>query len=237
MRVSARLVSFLLALAVASAPGSALAEGGSGKFKKESQMSSGLLKPQGDGFSRKTRKSPEKSTFIRSNSGESQSSFKQGLHSTPSTKFTPTSGSSASDGKSGQSARSGSGSSRSDSKSSRSGSSRAESKSSQAGSRSSSGHSVSRQSSKPPARAGGTSAKPPAQFYRDRLAAFGPAPERVGVARQLSEGETVAQLPAGAKGAIPIVSGGQTYYRYDGIYFREVRDAGGTYYVISDRIP
>jgi hypothetical protein len=47
----------------------------------------------------------------------------------------------------------------------------------------------------------------------------------------------VAQLPAGAKGAIPIVSSGQTYYRYDGIYFREVRDTSGTYYVVSDRIP
>jgi hypothetical protein len=57
------------------------------------------------------------------------------------------------------------------------------------------------------------------------------------VAQQLSAGDVVARLPTGAKGAIPIVSGGQTYYRYDGIYFREVRDASGTYYVISDRIP
>ncbi len=179
-------------------------------MKKRSTMSSGLLKPSGKTFSQKTGKTPSKSTFLRSNTGQSQSNFKQGVRSAPRTKFTPTKGNASSSTDAGQAARPVSGSS----------SERASSR--QSPSRSSVG--------------GNASTQEAAHSASDRRYAFGREAEREGWGQQLSEGDVVDQLPAGAAGAIPIVSGGETYYRYDGIYFREVRDDSGTHYVISDRI-
>jgi len=81
-------------------------------------------------------------------------------------------------------------------------------------------------------RTAATPAAPP----RVRHYVFGRALVREGWAR-LGEGDRVDRLPDAAAGAIPIVSGGETYYRCDGIYLREVRDtAGNTRYVVTERI-
>jgi hypothetical protein len=46
-------------------------------------------------------------------------------------------------------------------------------------------------------------------------------------------GKALDRLPKGAENAIPIVAGGQTYYHYHGVYYREVEVADATHYEIA----
>jgi hypothetical protein len=49
-----------------------------------------------------------------------------------------------------------------------------------------------------------------------------------------SPGFRVEELPDAARRGVPIVAAGATYYRYLGVYYREVREDGRTYYVVSE---
>jgi hypothetical protein len=49
-----------------------------------------------------------------------------------------------------------------------------------------------------------------------------------------SPGFRVEEIPDDARRGIPIVAGGATYYRYLGVYYREVHEAGRTYYIASE---
>lgn len=67
-------------------------------------------------------------------------------------------------------------------------------------------------------------------------ALYAPADDGVGgfVVVSTSPGFRVDELPEAARHGVPIVAGGATYYRYLGVYYREVHDGTTTYYVASE---